>query len=157
MAMQTYLVIGSVARDKISPEGVSTRQFDSIAFAEQLFKAVTGRTANPEVYKEFRARLFTGPQRFFDFVGFCEDGKSLSKSAIASLRDGIEKSGKVILLGKDVADKIGRDEVPPKKRIEIPSPLDGTEDWEEGTLAIRLLVDPVVWEGIIRLAFELAA
>lgn len=154
--MHTYLVIGSVVRDRVSSEEEPTRQSDSTAFAVQLFKAATGRTANPEIYKEFRDRLFSGPQRLFDFVEFGEDGKSLSKSALASIRGGFEKSSRVILLGKNIADRIGRDELPPERRIEIPSPSNDTEDQEEGSLASLMLVDPVVWEVIVRLALELA-
>lgn len=155
MALQTHLVIGSIVGDRVSPREESNSQSTSIAFAEQLFKAVTRRTADPTVYKEFRDRLFTGPQRLFDFVEIREDGKRLSKGALASLRKGMEKSGKVILLGKSVADKIGRDQVPPEKRIEIPSPIRHEEDQGEGTLADLLLVDPDVWEAIIQLALEL--
>ncbi|HIH01405.1 TPA: hypothetical protein HA259_04905 [Thermoplasmata archaeon] len=142
--------------EKVSAKEDTASRSSSIAFAEQLFKAATGRAADPRVYSEFRDRLFTGPKRLFDFVEVAEDGKRLGKSALADLRRGIDKSRKVILLGKNVSEKIGRDQVPPEKRIEIPSPEHISDGREEGTLAHLLLVDPVVWEGIIRLALELA-
>ena len=157
MAMKTYLVIGSEARDKVPAHGAASSQSTSIAFAEQLFRAATGLTADAQTYEEFRDRLFKGPKRVFDFVDIGEDGKRLGKRTLALLRNGMKKSDRIILLGKSVAERISQDDVPPERRIEIGGhgrDRDDVQtresDWE------YLALDPGIWELIVRLALELA-
>ena len=158
MSMKTYLVIGSEAREKAPAHGESSSQSTSIAFAEQLFRAATGLTADTQTYAEFRDRLFKGPKRIFDFVDISEDGKRLGKRTLTILRNGMKKSDRIILLGKNVADRISQDDVPPERRIEIEGYRRDQTDVQtrESDLA-RLAIDPTVWEVIVRLALEIAA
>lgn len=157
--MQRYLVVGSERRKGTASlvEEVD-RQSMSVAFARQLYKAATGLTADTQTCVEFRDKLFRGPKRVFDFVDISDDGKRLGRSTLAVLRKGIERSDRIILLGKDVAKRISRYDVPPERRIEIG--VRGRDEDEEQAGASELLlaaVDPAVWEVIVRLALELAA
>ena len=156
--MKTYLVIGSEAREEVPAQRESSPQSTSIAFAERLYKAATGLTADTKTYAEFRDRLFKGPKRVFEFVDISEDGKRLGKKTLAILRNGMKKSDRIILLGKSVAERISEDDVPPERRIEIGGHRRDKDDVQmrESDAALLVATDPVVWEVIVRLALELA-
>jgi hypothetical protein len=157
--LRTYLVIGSEARDKSLAHGESSRQSTSIAFAEQLFRAATGLTADTQTYVEFRNRLFKGPKRVFDFVDISEDGKRLGRRTLAILRKGMKKSDRIIIFGNNVAERISRDDVPTERRIEIGVHGRDKDEVQEGNSELLCLAvgDPSLWEFIVRLALELAA
>lgn len=148
--------MGLERRSTIPPlEGVD-RQSMSVDFARQLYKTATGLTADTQTYIEFRDRLFKGSKRVFDFVDIGEESKRLGRRTLTGLRETIEKSDKVILLGKGVARRISREDVPPERRIEMELPSRTKNKEQFGAGDVIMASDAGLWELIVHLALELS-